>query len=958
MSERTPPEKNVDIRGTEVPRVLRELRESRNLTKAELADRVGLSERAIRLLETGRSKRVQEKTLCVLGEFFGVTRDELLGRVPLPPMNGGRPDRSPAPEPPAPKRLRFPNWIKIAGSLAALAVLVGVFLGVRNLALSKAAWKVSGNCIVVRDGLLGLKLWEDCHKSPIAREPDSVKFARWGRERVIAYGLEPGPVDGGTLFVRSIATGKILLQDHPDPIELAAVYGEETIRDGGFHCQEIHDTDLDGDSEYELLAYFKHSPWYPAYLRMYVRNRENRVYGTYFFSGHLSDILVQDIDEDGKDEILAAGTNNAEKYMGAMVVFLDGEHCRGASADANALPLSQLPDSAKARVVFPMFDSTYARHLNEPRLRAHELHAHRTPAGDVRIKANVGVKDSTIVVTMNQDLVPLAADLNDNFHTMMRSWPEEDQKRFLGGYIEEWLAKTQRFTARPFSALGEDNGRGTSGRRVKAHRHYSEGTEYLKRLMRDQAVASFRKAIDCDSTYARAWLMLMHPSIAPQGSGWKAIDKKVETYADELAETDRIYWRALRAYYQGNISESISYFEMVVQRDPYRADAYARLAGHYESQRDYPKAISAIEAAVAADPTDGVSLNRLAYLYAEQRSFEKALATVEKYIELSSSEPNPYDTQGDILTRMGKREAAVAAYKSALARRADFAPSLQSLGCLFVLERQYDAAAECFRQLEQAADPDARGRARFYQACIPLYQGKFKTAIRRLDEGIKADEKENANGDSYRTKLAVKALVLTEIGDVATARAEFGKLLDLHIHNTANSLGEWAIDYIQILSRDDVRAAEVFLDSLKTRVDSAETYTECLYDACEGWIELARGKPQAAVESLLRANAKTHEFYYEYPLALAYLEAGRPAKAIETFERALASYSGSRVRWAMWSVKSYYYLGRAYQQTGDSEHAYRAYEEFLKYWSEPDAAITEVADARKRLAQHGGSAQK
>jgi transcriptional regulator with XRE-family HTH domain len=250
MSERAPSKKNVDIRGTEFPRILRKLRESRNLTKAELADKVGMSERAIRLIETGRSKRVLDKTLFVLGEFFGVTRDELLGTAPLPPLNGGRPDRSPAPEPPAPARLRLPAWIKIAGSLAAVAVLVGAFFGVRTRALSQASWKVTGNCISVHDGLLGLTLWEDCHKSPIAKEPDSVKFARWGSERVIAYGLEPGAVDGGTFFVRSIATGKILLQDRPDPLELAAVYDEEVIRNGGFHCQEIHDADLDGDGEF------------------------------------------------------------------------------------------------------------------------------------------------------------------------------------------------------------------------------------------------------------------------------------------------------------------------------------------------------------------------------------------------------------------------------------------------------------------------------------------------------------------------------------------------------------------------------------------------------------------------------------------------------------------------------------------------------------------------------------
>jgi len=127
MSEPTPSKKNVDIRGTELPRVLRELRESRNLTKSELADKVDLSEPAIRLVEMGTAKRVQDKTLCVLQQFFGVTRDELLGRAPLPPLNGGRVERFPAPEPPAPRRRRLSVTLKVTVGLATLSVLLGTF---------------------------------------------------------------------------------------------------------------------------------------------------------------------------------------------------------------------------------------------------------------------------------------------------------------------------------------------------------------------------------------------------------------------------------------------------------------------------------------------------------------------------------------------------------------------------------------------------------------------------------------------------------------------------------------------------------------------------------------------------------------------------------------------------------------------------------------------------------------
>jgi predicted Zn-dependent protease len=85
-------------------------------------------------------------------------------------------------------------------------------------------------------------------------------------------------------------------------------------------------------------------------------------------------------------------------------------------------------------------------------------------------------------------------------------------------------------------------------------------------------------------------------------------------------------------------------------------------------------------------------------------------------------------------------------------------------------------------------------------------------------------------------------------------------------------------------------------------------------------------------------------------LAVAYLDAGRPREAIETMHGAF-NYPTSRVRWALWGVKSYYYLGFAYKQIGDTARAAEAFGEFLEYWGKTDVPIREVDDARRMLAE-------
>lgn len=64
------------------PKILKDLRKSRKINQAELGEALGMSQATITLWENG--KRIPDiDMLCKIADYFNVTTDYLLGRVPM-----------------------------------------------------------------------------------------------------------------------------------------------------------------------------------------------------------------------------------------------------------------------------------------------------------------------------------------------------------------------------------------------------------------------------------------------------------------------------------------------------------------------------------------------------------------------------------------------------------------------------------------------------------------------------------------------------------------------------------------------------------------------------------------------------------------------------------------------------------------------------------------------------------
>jgi len=84
-------------------------------------------------------------------------------------------------------------------------------------------------------------------------------------------------------------------------------------------------------------------------------------------------------------------------------------------------------------------------------------------------------------------------------------------------------------------------------------------------------------------------------------------------------------------------------------------------------------------------------------------------------------------------------------------------------------------------------------------------------------------------------------------------------------------------------------------------------------------------------------------------LARAYYEAGNLERAAEEFEL-ITTLTWGRINDGDIYAKSFYMLGKIYEEVGKKREARRNYERFLELWKNADPGLPEVDDARARLA--------
>ncbi len=127
----------------------------------------------------------------------------------------------------------------------------------------------------------------------------------------------------------------------------------------------------------------------------------------------------------------------------------------------------------------------------------------------------------------------------------------------------------------------------------------------------------------------------------------------------------------------------------------------------------------------------------------------------------------------------------------------------------------------------------------------------------------------------------------------------------------------------------------------------------------DGELALIRGDTDVAIDEIHKAESllskrgllsfppQPHVGVW-FPLASAYLTAGDEEQAAMYFEQILESTT-ERMWWPVPYVRSFYFLGKIYENRGEMEKARHYYGRYYEYWKAGDLDRERLAEAKSKL---------
>jgi tetratricopeptide (TPR) repeat protein len=159
------------------------------------------------------------------------------------------------------------------------------------------------------------------------------------------------------------------------------------------------------------------------------------------------------------------------------------------------------------------------------------------------------------------------------------------------------------------------------------------------------------------------------------------------------------------------------------------------------------------------------------------------------------------------------------------------------------------------------------------------------------------------------------------------------------------------------LGTNNITEAKATAEKLKLQIEESGDVKQLRhYHHLMGEISRAEGNIPQAVGCFETALALLPQEYSKFDMHVLYLDSlasayygdGDLEKAFEIYER-ISSLKTGRLRWGDKYVRSFYWLGRIYQETGQIQNAREAWQIFLDKCSQADPETPEIEEVQKML---------
>ncbi len=405
------------------------------------------------------------------------------------------------------------------------------------------------------------------------------------------------------------------------------------------------------------------------------------------------------------------------------------------------------------------------------------------------------------------------------------------------------------------------------------------------------------------------------------GKAIKANNKVLEIYPEDEAANYNLGILFCRDLEQWD--KAIERFDVLIQNGAKAGDPYAYQALAYMAKGMYDRARNVLENYLSSSPNEGWIREKISQVYLSQGKLDLARRVAEEALDIDSASINP-SLLGDIFLYQGDLSNA---------------------------EREY----EKMLNTEESA---SQYEARFRLAAWYLSQGRFGKSKEQVKHMIELSEKA---GDLQRMIWSHSYLAQIHLasGNPDKALEEWKQGWNIAVEESLDEQPDLFLKGRIYLGTKSMDKAQATAEELKKMLQPKMNQKLMRYHhLLMGMILLERENLTEAIIHFDKAlsllpfqhSEQDGQALFIYPLALTYYKTGDLEKSQVQFQKIISLTTG-RLFFGDIFARSYYMLGKIFQEKGWGEKAIEHYARFLELWKDADPEIPELEDARDRLAQ-------
>jgi tetratricopeptide (TPR) repeat protein len=448
---------------------------------------------------------------------------------------------------------------------------------------------------------------------------------------------------------------------------------------------------------------------------------------------------------------------------------------------------------------------------------------------------------------------------------------------------------------------------------AEAKREFIQGRDMFERLLVNDSIQHFDKALALDPNFAAA--ELARATSSPTAKEFFEHLKKAVNLADKASEGEKLQILAAQAGANGDTVKQKEYLTKLVSDYAMDERAHFALGNYYFGQQQLAEAIDHYKKAVELNSGYSTAYNLLGYAYRQQGDYAHAEQAFKKYIELIPNDPNPYDSYAELLLKMGRFDESIVQYRKALKIDSHWIPGHFGIAADLMYQGKTSEAEAELQKMASAARNDGELRTAYFgMAVVAADSGAMDKALAAMDEEFAVAEKKH-DAASMAADLQAKGNILAEKPDYDAAKQAFDRSLELI---EGSSLSKKIKDNAQLLhhfnmaalaiARKDFASAKMNADEYRKGAGMSKNSAQMkLAHELAGRIALAQKDYDKAIAELQQANQQDPRNLYR--LSVAYHAKGDSAKAMQMCKQAADFNSLPQLPYAFIRTKAQKMMG-------------------------------------------------